>query len=124
MVPVPVTGLAANFSPIPRMAPPPLGRLNASSELPLAVAPAPSGRSQPTQAQPAHLWVRTACWLLAGHKRSTIPGHPYSSGTGECWPRTPLARVSRSPLTTWVFNSGAVQISRQRWKPACAIRFG
>ena len=24
--PVPVTGLAANFSPMPRMAPPPLGR--------------------------------------------------------------------------------------------------
>jgi hypothetical protein len=24
--PVPVTGLAANFSPIPRIAPPPLGR--------------------------------------------------------------------------------------------------
>jgi len=25
--PVPVTGLAANFSPMPRMAPPPLGKL-------------------------------------------------------------------------------------------------
>ena len=29
--PVPVTGLAANFSPIPRMAPPPLGRLMAGA---------------------------------------------------------------------------------------------
>jgi hypothetical protein len=27
IAPVPVTGLAANFSPIPRIAPPPLGRL-------------------------------------------------------------------------------------------------
>src|ERR1044072_4628325 len=27
MEPVPVTGLAANFSPMPRMAPPPLGKL-------------------------------------------------------------------------------------------------
>ncbi len=27
MEPVPVTGFAANFSPIPRIAPPPLGRL-------------------------------------------------------------------------------------------------
>jgi len=26
MEPVPVTGFAANFSPIPRMAPPPLGK--------------------------------------------------------------------------------------------------
>jgi len=28
MDPVPVTGLAANFSPVPRMAPPPFGRDN------------------------------------------------------------------------------------------------
>ena len=30
--PVPVTGLAANFSPMPRMAPPPLGRIIAGGE--------------------------------------------------------------------------------------------
>src|SRR5882672_6722512 len=30
--PVPVTGLAANFSPIPRMAPPPLGMLMAGAD--------------------------------------------------------------------------------------------
>jgi len=34
--PVPVTGLAANFSPIPRMAPPPLGRLIAAEGLGVA----------------------------------------------------------------------------------------
>src|SRR4051794_12945375 len=33
MDPVPVTGLAANFSPIPRMAPPPFGRLMAGGEI-------------------------------------------------------------------------------------------
>ena len=31
--PVPVTGLAANFSPIPRIAPPPLGRFIAGGEI-------------------------------------------------------------------------------------------
>ena len=31
--PVPVTGLAANFSPMPRMAPPPLGKLIAGAEV-------------------------------------------------------------------------------------------
>ena len=29
--PMPVTGLAANFSPIPRIAPPPFGRLSAGA---------------------------------------------------------------------------------------------
>ena len=33
MEPVPVTGLAANFSPIPRMAPPPLGREMVGAEI-------------------------------------------------------------------------------------------
>src|SRR5438067_515085 len=40
--PVPVTGLAANFSPMPRMAPPPLGRLiagKAGAELWTAALP-------------------------------------------------------------------------------------
>jgi hypothetical protein len=32
-VPVPVTGLAVNFSPMPRTAPPPVGRFNAGGEM-------------------------------------------------------------------------------------------
>lgn len=37
--PVPVTGLAANFSPIPRSAPPPLGSEIAGVLFPLALLP-------------------------------------------------------------------------------------
>src|SRR5690242_16810318 len=39
--PVPVTGLAANFSPMPRMAPPPLGRTMAGAEVEKASCPGP-----------------------------------------------------------------------------------
>src|SRR5689334_3906357 len=39
--PVPVTGLAANFSPMPRMAPPPLGKTIAGAEVEKASCPGP-----------------------------------------------------------------------------------
>jgi hypothetical protein len=40
MDPVPVTGLAANFSPIPRIAPPPLGsEIEGSGLAPLTLSP-------------------------------------------------------------------------------------
>ena len=53
MEPVPVMGLAANFSPIPRMAPPPLGREIVGAEI----------------------------WFVAGAESVPLPFGPLSSAT-------------------------------------------
>src|SRR4051812_36618242 len=50
--PVPLTGLAANFSPMPRMAPPPLGKTIAGAEIGKAPCPGPD-RADPDRIEPS-----------------------------------------------------------------------
>ena len=97
--PVPVTGLAANFSPMPRMAPPPLGSdtvgaetRNASDALPSAGAR--EFRSAEPPRVPADEELSGDCWLIDASRRrclalSTVPGPPLSCPWPRSWRRPP-----------------------------------
>src|SRR5436190_702190 len=92
--PVPVTGLAANFSPMPRMAPPPVGSdtvgaetRNASDALPSAGAR--EFRSAEPPRVPADEELSGDCWLIDASRRrclalSTVPGLDHGVGHPIC----------------------------------------
>ena len=80
--PVPVTGLAANFSPIPRTAAPPFGRLSAGGEIrkdvwsaDVACAPGPAGCATTP-------W-RISSLRRADHDAIALSFHERNQGTRE-----------------------------------------